>query len=178
MGWLRCTVDDDAVVGLDVVDDDVGHEAQIDEDQTLERTMMDQLLGELDEYFAGTRQHFGVPVRPAGTEFQQAAWQVLRAIPYGTTITYGEQARRLGSPRAVRAVGGANGRNPVAIVVPCHRVIGADGRLTGFAGGLEVKAWLLDHEQRVSRGDEPGRPAHVGRVPRPAVGPCAPCVQP
>jgi methylated-DNA-[protein]-cysteine S-methyltransferase len=105
---------------------------------------------QLDEYFAGERQEFDLPLRPIGTSFQLAAWRALRAIPYGRTVSYGEQARRLGHPGRARAVGAANGRNPLPIVVPCHRVIGADGSLTGFGGGLEIKAWLLDHERRVA----------------------------
>ena len=108
-----------------------------------------QAARELEEYFAGRRQAFTVHVEAAGTEFQHRAWEVLRGIPYGETISYGEQSRRLGNPRAVRAVGGANGRNPVGIIVPCHRVIGADGSLTGFGGGVDVKRWLLDHERTV-----------------------------
>jgi methylated-DNA-[protein]-cysteine S-methyltransferase len=178
VGMLHCRVDDGAVVGLDVADRDVAQPRETGEVDIVDQRVMEQLLEELDEYFAGTRRDFTVPVRLRGTTFQQQAWKVLGGIPYATTISYGEQARRLGSPRAVRAVGGANGRNPVAIVVPCHRVIGADGRLTGFAGGLEVKAWLLGHEQRVSCGDGPGRPALVGHAPRPAAAVCEPFVQP
>lgn len=87
-----------------------------------------------------------LPVRTGGTPFQQRAWQALRDIPAGSTASYGEQARRIGSPRAVRAVGAANGRNPIAIVLPCHRVLGGDGALTGYAGGLPTKRWLLAHE--------------------------------
>ena len=101
---------------------------------------------QLGEYFAGTRKDFDLPLAPEGTPFQQKSWEALRAIPYGETISYGEQARRLGSPSAVRAVGAANGRNPISIIVPCHRVIGSNGSLTGFAAGLEAKAWLLRHE--------------------------------
>jgi methylated-DNA-[protein]-cysteine S-methyltransferase len=101
---------------------------------------------QLGEYFAGTRTEFDLPLAPEGTPFQQKSWEALRAIPYGETISYGEQARRLGSPSAVRAVGAANGRNPISIIVPCHRVIGSNGSLTGFAAGLEAKAWLLRHE--------------------------------
>ena len=101
---------------------------------------------QLGEYFAGKRTEFDLVLEPAGTAFQLAAWAVLRTIPFGATMTYGEQARTMGKPRAVRAVGGANGRNPLAIVVPCHRVVGADGRLTGYASGVERKAWLLAHE--------------------------------
>jgi methylated-DNA-[protein]-cysteine S-methyltransferase len=105
---------------------------------------------QLAEYFAGERQEFDLPLRPAGTEFQLAAWRALTRIPYGRTVSYGEQARRLGLAGKARAIGAANGRNPLPIVVPCHRVIGADGRLVGFGGGLEVKAWLLDHERRIA----------------------------
>lgn len=104
------------------------------------------LREQLQEYFAGTRTAFDVPLAAAGTPFQQAAWAVLRTIPYGATWTYGELATTLGRPGASRAVGLANGRNPVAIVVPCHRVVGADGTLTGYSGGIERKRWLLDHE--------------------------------
>ena len=98
---------------------------------------------QLGEYFAGERRSFDLPLAPAGTAWQLAVWEQLRLIPYGTTVTYGEIARRLGSPAASRAVGLANGRNPIAIVVPCHRVIGANGALTGFAGGMDVKRTLL-----------------------------------
>ena len=103
-------------------------------------------MRELEEYFAGERRSFGVPVIAAGTGFQQSAWGVLRQIPYGETITYGEQARRVGNPRAVRAVGGANGRNPVGIIVPCHRVIGKSGNLTGYHWGLTRKRAMLGWE--------------------------------
>lgn len=104
---------------------------------------------QLTEYFAGTRTNFDVPLDAVGSEFQRSAWQVLRGIPFGETVSYGEQARRMGDARKARAVGAANGRNPVSIIVPCHRVVGADGSLTGFAGGVQTKAWLLDHERRV-----------------------------
>ena len=107
------------------------------------RTAADQL----GEYFAGERTVFDLPLDPVGTAFQHAAWAVLRTIPYGTTMTYGEQAARVGDPNAARAVGAANGRNPLSVIVPCHRVIGSTGKLTGFAGGLDTKAWLLAHEQ-------------------------------
>ncbi|MFM7686548.1 MAG: methylated-DNA--[protein]-cysteine S-methyltransferase [Actinomycetota bacterium] len=102
---------------------------------------------QLQEYFAGSRQRFDLPLDPVGTEFQLQVWQVLRVIPYGTTITYGEQASRLGDRNKSRAVGAANGRNPISIIVPCHRVVGSTGALTGFAGGIEAKSWLLRHEQ-------------------------------
>ncbi len=98
---------------------------------------------QLREYFAGKRTAFALALDPVGTPFQQQVWMALREIPFGTTRTYGEQAKRIGRPSASRAVGAANGRNPLSIVVPCHRVIGTSGKLTGFAGGLAVKATLL-----------------------------------
>jgi len=101
---------------------------------------------QLDEYFAGSRTAFDVPVRLEGTEFQRAVWAELCAIPYGSTISYGELARRVGNPKASRAVGLANGRNPVAVIVPCHRVIAGDGTLGGYGGGLDRKAALLGLE--------------------------------
>ncbi len=104
-------------------------------------------VAQLTEYFDGERQEFDLPLDPIGTDFQQAAWSALRTIPYGTTVSYGEQAARMGDRRKARAVGAANGRNPISIVVPCHRVVGSNGSLTGFAGGLDTKAWLLDHER-------------------------------
>jgi methylated-DNA-[protein]-cysteine S-methyltransferase len=102
---------------------------------------------QLAEYFAGERREFDVPMQLAGTAFQRRVWEELVRIPYGTTITYAELARRVGRPTAVRAVGAANGRNPISILVPCHRVIGADGKLTGYGGGVERKQWLLELER-------------------------------
>jgi methylated-DNA-[protein]-cysteine S-methyltransferase len=103
---------------------------------------------QLSEYFAGTRTEFELPLEPRGTEFQKKVWRSLRKIPFGTTKSYVEIARAIGSPRACRAVGAANGKNPLPIVVPCHRVVGANGALTGFGGGLETKAKLLALEAR------------------------------
>lgn len=104
------------------------------------------VLAQLGEYFERRRTVFDVPLAPVGTPFQQRVWAALCAIPCGTTISYGELATRLGDPKASRAVGLANGRNRIAIIVPCHRVIGASGNLTGYAGGLDRKEWLLRHE--------------------------------
>ena len=104
---------------------------------------------QLTAYFAGQLTRFEVPLAPEGSPFQQRVWEELRRIPFGARSSYGELARRLGNPNAARAVGAANGRNPISIVVPCHRVVGADGSLTGFGGGVERKRWLLEHEQRV-----------------------------
>ncbi len=105
-----------------------------------------QTVRELHEYFAGDRQTFDVALDPVGTPFQRRAWMALRQIPYGSTVSYGDQARRLGDVKMARAVGAANGRNPISIIVPCHRVIGSTGKLTGFGGGLGNKDWLLRHE--------------------------------
>ena len=104
---------------------------------------------QLDQYFAGQRKHFDLKLAPVGTEFQTMVWQALRQIPYGETWSYGQLAGHIGRPEASRAVGAANGNNPVPVIVPCHRVIGSNGRLTGFGGGLETKAFLLDLESRV-----------------------------
>jgi methylated-DNA-[protein]-cysteine S-methyltransferase len=109
--------------------------------------LLDQARRELDLYFAGKLTAFTVPVAPRGTVFQRKAWAALQKIPYGVTRTYGQQATAIGSPKAFRAVGLANGKNPVAIIIPCHRVIGASGSLTGFGGGIERKQYLLDLEQ-------------------------------
>jgi methylated-DNA-[protein]-cysteine S-methyltransferase len=104
---------------------------------------------QLDEYFAGTLTEFDLPIQLHGTEFQQKVWEVLKTIPYGVTMSYGELAKQLNQPNASRAVGLANGKNPVSIVVPCHRVIGANGKLTGYGGGIERKQWLLSHERLI-----------------------------
>ena len=109
-----------------------------------------QVIRELTEYFAGRRRQFGTPIDSSlGTEFQRAGWKTLRRIPAGRTLTYGELARRIGRPTAVRAVASAVGRNPVSLLVPCHRVIGSDGSLTGYAGGLRRKAFLLALEKSI-----------------------------
>ena len=105
-----------------------------------------EIVAQLDDYFAGTLTEFDLPLAAAGTDFQKRVWRALCEIPYGETISYGELARYVGKPGASRAVGLANGRNPIGIVVPCHRVIGADGSLTGYGGGIERKVWLLQHE--------------------------------
>ena len=110
--------------------------------------ILEETVLQLEEYFAGNRQEFDLPLDPVGTEFQQAAWNELRKIPFGETISYGEQARRLGDANKSRAVGAANGRNPISIIVPCHRVVGSTGKLVGFAACVDVKEWLLRHERR------------------------------
>jgi methylated-DNA-[protein]-cysteine S-methyltransferase len=106
-------------------------------------------VAQLHEYIKGTRRTFDVPLDLVGTEFQVQAWSALAKVPYGTTASYAQQAASIGRPKATRAIGAANGRNPVVVVLPCHRIVGADGSLTGFGGGLPVKKWLLDHEATV-----------------------------
>ncbi|HVH68299.1 MAG TPA: methylated-DNA--[protein]-cysteine S-methyltransferase [Gemmatimonadales bacterium] len=108
--------------------------------------LLDRARGQLAEYFAGSRTTFDLPLGAVGTPFQRRVWDALLAVPYGTTVSYSELACRLGDQRATRAVGAANGRNPIPIIVPCHRVVGAHGALTGFGGGLDRKRWLLEHE--------------------------------
>lgn len=138
--WPAASID----VGRPVTHDDVSPPTAV-------ATTMDATQRQLEEYFAGTRTSFDLPLDALGTPFQLLAWTTLRGIPYGQTVSYGEQARRLGDALKARAVGAANGRNPISIIVPCHRVVGADGSLTGFAGGLAAKSWLLDHERGISR---------------------------
>ena len=106
---------------------------------------------QLTEYFEGTRTTFDLPLDGTGSTFERRVWDLLRTIPYGATTSYGALARRLGDPRATRAVGAANGKNPIPIIVPCHRVLGARGELTGFGGGLDRKRWLLEHEGALLR---------------------------
>ena len=126
----------------------------IRDEKGLEATMTDvdvlnEAIKQLDEYFDGTRKEFDLPLKQPGSDFQQEVWQELLRIPYGTTITYGQQSQKMQNPLAIRAIAAANGRNHLWIVVPCHRVIGANGSLTGYAGGIWRKKWLLEHEARV-----------------------------
>jgi methylated-DNA-[protein]-cysteine S-methyltransferase len=148
VGELRLIAGDSCLRAILWGAEDAARLASINEADLVEgpSVVLDQAVAELEEYFAGTRREFDLPLDPVGTPFQQSAWMVLRTIPYGRTMSYGEQARRLGDPNKARAVGAANGKNPLSIVVPCHRVIGSTGHLTGFGGGLEAKSWLLDHE--------------------------------
>jgi len=113
-------------------------------------TIVDRCVEELHQYFAGERTAFTVPLAPTGTPFEEGVWQALTSVPYGETCSYLDIANRIDNPKAIRAVGRANGANPIAIVIPCHRVIGSDGSLTGYGGSLWRKRWLLDHEARIA----------------------------
>jgi methylated-DNA-[protein]-cysteine S-methyltransferase len=130
--------------------------------------VLEAAVAQLGEYFGGGRREFTLPLCPRGTAFQRAVWSALREIPHGATTSYGAIAARVGRPRAVRAVGAANGRNPLAIVIPCHRIIGSDGGLTGYGGGLPTKRWLLAHERGLTDGaaGDDERPALRPKVER------------
>lgn len=117
-----------------------------------DRSALAGVTEQLVAYFAGELIEFDVALRPAGTGFQRAVWAALQAVPYGETCSYGAIATQVGSPSASRAVGQANGRNPIAVIIPCHRVIGSSGSLTGYGGGLDRKQWLLAHERKVLEG--------------------------
>jgi methylated-DNA-[protein]-cysteine S-methyltransferase len=145
IGRLLLTSDGTALTGLYM---EPSRKAQSTDGWSEDPTVppLSAALRQLGEYFAGTRREFDLPLRMRGTEFQQRVWRELTEIPYGQTWSYGELAKRIDNPSASRAVGLANGRNPISILVPCHRVIGADGSLTGYGGGLERKRWLLAHE--------------------------------
>ena len=114
------------------------------------KQLKDEAIDQLQAYFKGTLKDFSLPLDLDGTSFQLKVWKALQKIPYGQTISYAELARWIGKPKAVRAVGGANGRNPIPLVVPCHRVIGSDGSLTGYGSGLPIKSALLEHERKFS----------------------------
>ena len=144
LGVLRLYAHGDELCGVHLPD--LEAPAAVEQSSAVLRETAKQLA----EYFAGTRRSFDVPLGPRGTGFQTIVWRALTAIPYGETRSYGELARTIGRPAASRAVGAANGQNPIAIIVPCHRVIGANGDLTGYAGGLPTKRWLLAHEARYS----------------------------
>lgn len=135
--------------GLAYVSFSVGrHTVAVDPNWTEEPSLFADAIQQLREYFAGKRKIFSLALGPRGTEFQRAVWSELQRIPYGETISYKQLADRIGKPKAVRAVGAANGANPIPIIIPCHRVIGKDGSLTGFGGGLPLKKRLLELESR------------------------------
>jgi len=148
IGELLLTSDGESVTGLFMQNQK--HEVKRTRDWKRDDAALEQPRAQLKAYFAGELREFELPLAAEGTPFQQRVWRALCDIPYGKTISYGELARRIGQPTASRAVGLANGQNPIAIVVPCHRVIGANGTLTGYGGGLERKRWLLAHEGKGS----------------------------
>jgi methylated-DNA-[protein]-cysteine S-methyltransferase len=146
VGTLLLISDGTALTGLSTS----GHERVAPAGAIEDGSRFLRVSAQLERYFAGKLEIFDLPLDLRGTPFQQSVWKELSTIPYGTTISYRELADRLGNPRAVRAVGGANGRNPVSIIVPCHRVVGADGDLVGYGGGIDRKRWLLGHERALA----------------------------
>lgn len=147
IGQIKLTGDETSVNSILFVFDDTEME-----EENLNSVLV-QCKQELLEYFAGKRKEFSVPFRQAGTEFQQKVWSELLKIPYGKTVSYNFVAESLGDKKTIRAVGSSNGKNQLSIIVPCHRVIGSDGGLTGYAGGLWRKKWLLNHEKEFSNGE-------------------------
>ncbi len=126
---------------------DGAHPLDIDENWKKQRSLLKDVITQLEEYFAGRLQRFTIPLSLEGTAFQRSVWRALKTIPYGKTVSYGAISNKIGNPKASRAVGAANGQNPVSIIVPCHRVIGANGKLVGYGGGLPIKSALLELEQ-------------------------------
>ncbi len=145
LGRLSISATPDAITELRFID-------EADHTIAPSTPLLQSACRQLTEYFAGTRRDFELPLTPRGTPFQQAVWQALQAIPHGEHRSYKDIALLIGNPRAMRAVGLANGRNPIAILIPCHRVIGASGKLVGYAGGIERKSWLLQHEAALNKG--------------------------
>ena len=142
VGIIGITEEDDFITSVYFMDEEV-------EIIPAETNLLKLAVQQMDEYFAGERKDFDLPIRQHGSDFQQSVWQCLCTIGYGKTISYGQQSKKMNNPLAIRAIASANGQNHLAIVVPCHRVIGSDGTLTGFGGGLWRKKWLLEHEARV-----------------------------
>ena len=142
IGRLRLLSDGKHLVGIEFE----GEQTPGESDCEVSDALLKACASQLQEYFSGTRHSFDLPLAPEGTEFQQSVWKQLRQIPHGQTCSYKDIAVGIGKPKAVRAVGAANGRNPIPIVVPCHRVIGSDGSLTGFSGGIDLKKQLLELE--------------------------------
>lgn len=139
IGWIEIAGGDEGISSILFVD-------QPGEENSTHPIVV-QAVKELDEYFQKKRRHFTVPLQPKGTDFQKRVWKALQTVPFGKTASYLDMATKIGNPKAVRAIGGANSRNPISIIVPCHRIIGKNGALVGYEGGLWRKEWLLKHEE-------------------------------
>ena len=144
IGMAALKGDINGVASITVMDEELPNDGTIPE-------VLEDAVYQLKEYFAGTRQQFDLKLNPEGTDFQKKVWNALLEIPYGQTVSYLELSKKLGDVKAIRAVAAANGQNPIWVVVPCHRVIGSNGDLTGYAGGLHRKKWLLEHESPVKQ---------------------------
>lgn len=149
IGPIRLTARGDALTGVFMLKHKYGPEGFPDEERG-QSPLLTDAARQVAAYFEGSLRDFDLPLAPEGSEFQRQVWAELRRIPFGETTSYLALAKRLGDARQVRAVGSANGRNPISIIIPCHRVVGTDGSLVGYGGGLERKRWLLDHEMRVA----------------------------
>lgn len=144
IGIAKITGNEEGIQSISVLDEDINPSEEIPK-------ILQSCVNQLNEYFRGERTEFDLKLNPQGTGFQKTVWEELNKIPYGNTRTYLEQTKHIGDPKAIRAVASANGKNPIWIVIPCHRVIGSDGSLTGYAGGLWRKKWLLNHESPVKQ---------------------------
>ena len=144
LGTAKIVGDENGIQSIAVLDEDVSTSKEIPE-------CLQECASQLDQYFSGERIHFDLKLNPQGTEFQKKVWDELLNIPFNKTRTYLEQSKALGDVKAIRAVASANGKNPIWIIIPCHRVIGSDGSLTGYAGGIWRKKWLLAHENPVKQ---------------------------
>jgi methylated-DNA-[protein]-cysteine S-methyltransferase len=149
IGELTLSWREGALVGV-FMEEQAHRERELPRDWVSSKAELAEVKTQLREYFAGTRQHFNLPLAASGTGFQEIVWENLQKIPYGITWSYGQLAKAIGNASASRAVGLANGRNPIGIIIPCHRVIGANGTLTGYGGGIERKKWLLEFESRIA----------------------------
>lgn len=139
IGTAKIVGDENGISAVTVIDTPLETSSEIPES-------LQDCVQQLSEYFSGTRKEFNLKLNPQGTEFQKRVWNELLLVPYGKTRTYSEQSKKLGNIKAIRAVASANGKNPIWIIIPCHRIIGSDGSLTGYAGGIWRKKWLLEHE--------------------------------
>lgn len=146
VGYLKIMGDEHGVTAVRFMD------SEIVPSEIIPESLLSAIT-QLKEYFSKTRTEFQLKLNPEGTEFQKKVWKLLKGIPYGKTNSYQQMANALGDPKVIRAAASANGKNPIAIVIPCHRVIGSDGSLTGYAGGLYRKKWLLEHESPVKQGE-------------------------
>ena len=144
LGYTKIVGDKDGIQSVSVLN------SEEEVSKTIPKSLMN-CVEQLNEYFEGTRKNFNLKLNPKGTDFQQKVWVELNSIPFGKTLSYMDLSKKLGDAKAIRAVANANGKNPLWILVPCHRVIGSDGSLTGYAGGLHRKKWLLEHESPVKQ---------------------------
>lgn len=140
IGWLEIICSKDALLSVKFT---------LQKGKELKNSLVEEVIQQLEEYFRGERTKFDIKLELSGSEFRKKAWNALLQIPFGETISYKEQAAKIGNPNAARAIGGANNKNPIAIIVPCHRVIGKNGDMTGYNSGIEKKIFLLNHEQKV-----------------------------